>query len=107
MFGSMSTPWGVALIKQQLDDGVFFVQTVEHGGLLIDARRASELLSARARTIGKHWNEFLVFEQDVDIMVVFYEHPELYPWVEDDLLEKVAEDNLRKGHPDYFQLQAS
>jgi len=106
MRGSMSTPWGVALTNQQLDDGVFFVQTVEHGGLLIDNVKANELLSVQACTIGKHWNGFLVFEQDTDIMVVFYEHPEFYPWVEDDLLEKFAEDSLRKDHPDYFQLLA-
>ena len=102
MNGGMHTPWGVAHTKQQLDEGVFWVQTPEHGGILIEEAKAKEILSDKAINIGMHWNDFLAFEQDHDMMVVFYEHPEFYPWVEDELIEKFAEDSLRRNHPDYF-----
>jgi hypothetical protein len=102
MAGGMQTPWGVAQMRQQLDEGVFLVQTEEHGGLLIDADKARTLLSEKARKIGQLWNEFFAFEQDYDMMVVFYEHPEFYPWVEEELTLKFAEDSLHRYHPNYF-----
>lgn len=102
MSGGMHTPWGIAQTKQQLDEGVFWVKTAEHGGILIERAKAKEILSAKAISIGEDWNDFLAFEEEHAMMVVFYEHPELYPWVEDELTEKLAEDNLRKQHPEYF-----
>ena len=98
----MQTPWGAARTEQQLDKGVFLVKTDKHGGLLIEQAIAATLLSERALRIGKVWEQFFAFEQEHDMMVVFYEHPELYPWVEEDLTEKFAEDSLREHHPDYF-----
>lgn len=102
MTGGMQTPWGVAQMRQQLDEGIFLVQTETHGGVLIEAGKARTLLSEKARQIGQRWNDFFIFEQDYDMMVVFYEHPELYPWVEEELTLKFAEDSLRLYHPDYF-----
>lgn len=102
MVGGMHTPWGDAQTKQQLDEGIFLVQTAQHGGLLVKISRAKELLSEKAVKIGIPWNDFLAFEQDHDMMVVFYEHPELYPWVEEELTAKFAEDSLRQHHPEYF-----
>ena len=102
MTGGMHTPWGVADTKQQLDEGVFWVQTAAHGGILIDISKATAILTDKAISIGKRWNDFLAFEQDHDMMVVFYEHPEFYPWVEVELTEKFAEDSLRRNHPEYF-----
>jgi len=102
MTGGMQTPWGVAHTKQQLDEGVFWVQTVEHGGILIEKVKAEEILTEKAIKIGMYWNDFLAFEQDHDMMVVYYEHPEFYSLVEWELTEKFAEDSLRKYHPEYF-----
>ncbi len=102
MTGGMHTPWGIARSREELDEGVYLVKTADHGGLLITVERAQELLSEKARGIGKPWHDFLAFEQDHDMMVVLYEHPELYPWVEEELTEKFAEEGLRRDHPDYF-----
>lgn len=99
----MHTPWGVAQTKLQLAEGVFLVKTEVHGGILIEQTIAASLLSEKAIRIGKPWESFLAFEQDQDMMVVLYEHPEIYPWVEEELTEKFAEDNLREYHPEYFQ----
>jgi hypothetical protein len=101
---SMPTPWGIALTKQELAEGIFWVEAGEYGGLLITAAQARALLSEQARKIGLPWENFLVYEQERDMPVVFYEHPELYPWVEEELTEKLAADSLRLYHPEYFHL---
>ncbi len=98
----LHTPWGKTTSKQELATGVFWVETIEHGGLLINIAQAQSLLSDRARTIGKPWESFLAFEQERDMLVVFYEHPELYPWIEEELTEKLAADGLSLFYPDYF-----
>lgn len=98
----MHTPWGKAQTKQQLDEGVYWVTTEIYGGLLIEKERAQALLSTRACRIGMPWNDFLAFEQEHAMMVVFYEQPQLYPWVEEELSAKLAEDVLRLRYPDYF-----
>ena len=102
----MLTPWGVALMVHVLDDGISWVQTAEHGGLLLEQPQAEELLSPKARTLGIWWREFLTFEQDDALLVVFYEHPELYPWAEENLIQPLAETYLRATHPDYFNVSA-
>lgn len=98
----MLTPWGVAVAVHLLDEDVFWVQTTEHDGLLIQHTKAEMLLSARAMALGKWWNTFLTFEQDDTMLVVFYEHPELYPWAEEDLIKPLAEECLHSFYPDYF-----
>jgi hypothetical protein len=90
-------------MRQQLDEGVFLVQAETHGGVLIEADKARTLLSEKARSLGQFWNGFLAFEQDYAMMVVFYEHPELYPWVEEELTLGFAEESLRLNHPEYFE----
>ncbi|MBV9709517.1 MAG: hypothetical protein JO011_01235 [Ktedonobacteraceae bacterium] len=104
MPGGMHTPWGRAQTQHQLADGVFWVTTEVHGGLLIEIKQAEETLSEKALSIGKRWNDFLTFEQEKDMMVVFYEHPEWYPWMEEELVEQLAEESLRRDHPNYFAL---
>ena len=98
----LDTPWGIAHTRRQLAAGVFWVETKDHGGLLIEHEQAKENLSDKGLSFGKSWHDFLTFEQEKDMMVVFYEHPEWYPWMEEELTEKFAEDCLRRDHPDYF-----
>ncbi len=104
MPAGMHTPWGRAHTQHQLADGVLWVETEAHGGLLIEAAQAETILSLKALSLGKHWHDFLAFEQEKDMMVVFYEHPEWYPWMEEELTEQLAEESLRRDHPDYFAL---
>lgn len=100
---NMLTPWGKTITMQELAEGILWVETTEHGGLLIEAALVPSFLSERAREIGQVWEDYLVYEQEHDMMVVFYEHPELYPWVEEELTEKLATDSLRLFHPEYFK----
>lgn len=99
----IATPWGIALTTQELAEGVFWVETAEQGGLLIEREQAYTLLSASALKIGQSWDNFFVYEQEHDMPVVFYEHPEWYPWAEEELTEKLAADSLHLFHPEYFQ----
>ncbi len=103
----MPTPWGIALKTQKLAEGIVWVETAEHGGLLIATAQARQLLSEPALEMGHFWESFLAFEQAYDMMVVFYEHPELYPWIEEELTVKLAADGLRRYHPEYFAPFAS
>lgn len=102
MGGKMHTPWGVAQETQQLEEGVFWVETAGYGGLLIETAQAKATLSEKALRIGRPWHDFIAFEQEHDMMVVFYEHPEWYLWAEEELTEKLAEDSIRQHHPQYF-----
>ncbi len=97
------TPWGKATNTEQLANGILWVETIEHGGILVESTLAGTLLSAQARQIGHPWDSFLAFEQEHDMPVIFYEHPELYPWMEEILTEKIASDRLHLDHPEYFQ----
>jgi hypothetical protein len=99
---NMPTPWGNAITTQELAEGIFWVETAVHGGLLIEEAQARALLSEQALKLGQLWERFLVYEQENAMPVVFYEHPELYPWVEEELTEKLAADALRLSHPEYF-----
>src|ERR1019366_1772719 len=104
MPGGMHTPWGKAHVQRQLDNGVLWIEGEEQGGLLIEHAKATEILSEKALAIGRNWHGLLAFEQEKDMMVVFYENPELYPWMEEELTVQLAEESLRRGHPDYFTL---
>lgn len=102
MHAGTHTPWGFAHSQEQLDEGVLWVETVHHGGLLIEKTLARELLSAKARAIGMPWQDMLTFEQERAMAVVFYEHPEWYFWAEEELTKKLAEDLLHQFYPSYF-----
>jgi hypothetical protein len=99
---SMPTPWGRAVTMQKLAEGIFWVETADNGGLLIEVAQARMLLSEQALKMGLAWEHFLAYEQEHAMSVVFYEHPELYPWVEEELTEKLAADSLRLSNPGYF-----
>ncbi len=88
---------------QELAEGIYWIETADHDGLMIEAGQARELLSEQALKMGQVWENYLLYGQEYDMPVVFYEHPELYPWVEEELTEKLAADTLRLFHPEYFE----
>lgn len=104
---STSSPWGEVVTTQEIAAGVFWVETTEHGGLLIEADRAQTFLSYEALELGKPWTCFLAYEQEHDLPVVFYEHPEWYPWVEEELTERLAADCLHRSRSTYFRSVSS
>ncbi|HEY0753703.1 MAG TPA: hypothetical protein VGD98_07065 [Ktedonobacteraceae bacterium] len=104
---NIANPWGIALTSEKLAEGVFWIETAENGGLLIEIEWGQTFLSENALKIGQPWENLLVYEQEHDMPVVFYEHPELYLWTEEDLTAKLAADSLRISHPEYFNQSPS
>jgi hypothetical protein len=99
---SKQTPWGTALTTEKLGDGILWVETSTNGGILIETNLASSLLSARVLKLGQSWQNCLAFEHGNGLLAIFYEHPELYPWIEPELTEKISADCLHVEYPEYF-----
>jgi hypothetical protein len=94
-----STPWGEVWEWRRVVDGVFWVSTPAHGGLLIAARLAEETLSAHARTFGTTCGIWLCFEEDCEISIPLFECP-LWGTGQYNPL-RIAE-TIRMYFPDYF-----
>lgn len=105
MLEGMRTPWGAVQTTLTLADGVFWVQTPEQGGILIERTTATQLLTEKAQYLATAWENFLAFAEDREMSIVFYEHPEFYPWAEEELTKEIAEQSLREECPDYFTKQ--
>lgn len=70
-----SSPWDAVQECTKLDDGVFWVSTAGHGGLMIDKPTASALLSEPARRHGMDWGNFICYEEDCQCSIVFFDRP--------------------------------
>lgn len=66
------TPWGPALDVTRIDEGIWFVDTLSHGGYYVSPSRASEM-PARLR-IADGW-----YEQDYDWARVCIAFPAYFP----------------------------
>lgn len=76
---AMPTQWGKADDVKPLAEGTYFVQTPSHGGVMMGKTVAQRHLTAPARAVGKLWaNNWLTFEEDCELAVVIYEHPEWF-----------------------------
>ncbi len=99
---AMSIPWGEADCEEAVAPGVYWVGTAGHGGILVEKSRARELLSERAIKIGRSWGLYLAYEEDCDAYAVYYEHPEYCTWMKAEEMKKLAEENLHRWNPAYF-----
>ena len=73
-----NSPWDYTQTCERLADGVFWVTTAGHGGLMVDAATATEELSAPARQHGMKWGRFICYEEDVQCAIAFFERPDWY-----------------------------
>lgn len=69
--------WGPDVGFDQVQPGVFDVETSCHGGFLVDKHTAQTFLTPVARRHGNPVGSFLAYEEDCDAMIVLFEHPEL------------------------------
>lgn len=103
----MPTPWGMAQMKEQSVEGVWWVSTNNHGGIMVSKKRATEL-SEKARNMGKMWGYFYTFEEDCDFAVVLYEHPEWHPTWDTrplDQIKETAKESLLRWNEAYFSTE--
>lgn len=75
----MQTPWGPSQHQQKITDGMYWVSTSGHGGLLIECRIAGKLLSPWAFSYGGRYGQWLAYEEDCDYQVAFFELPQYWP----------------------------
>jgi hypothetical protein len=71
------TPWGTSDSRETIARGIHWVTTPSHGGLMISAAVAKELLSEQAIKIA-HPGKFagyVCFEEDCSYAVAFLENP--------------------------------
>lgn len=70
------SPWGVVDHSQQIAEGVYWVGTPSHGGLMVRQRIASELLTPSAQKEAEPYGLWLCFEEDCAYAVALFERPE-------------------------------
>ena len=109
----MLTPWGVSSHQTHITDGVWFVETARHGGILVRRHVAHTLLSPEAIVREKAWGSWLVYEEDCDWSLFAYEQPLLYaaactepgsPPRTAEEMQRAARECLSLWHPDYLAL---
>lgn len=92
------TPWGTVWSWSEVIDGVFWISTPIHGGLVIDLALAEATLSAQAKAFGSVCGRWLCFEEDCEVCIPLFEHPE---WAPTKSRLRIAE-WIRACFPDYF-----
>lgn len=88
----MNTPWGKSDHIEKVADGVQWVSTPGHGGLMIKEEVALEKLSEAAREVGEWFNGYLCYEEDIAWVVPLWEAQEWW--------EKSFQYGDKKGRPD-------
>ncbi len=75
--GSYS-PWGPAQDRTPIVDGVSWVSTASHGGLMVTRTAARKYLSAKAVEVAYpgQCGNYVCFEEDCSYAVALYERPE-------------------------------
>lgn len=110
---SIPTPWGEAQTYEVVANGVCWVTTARHGGILVDKWIAGTILSDRALAYGFEWGDTYAFEEDEAWAAFVYEQPALYAAycnrlkqtkrpVTEAAVKQSAKATLRRWFPDYF-----
>ena len=93
------TPWGGIWSWKEVIDGVFWVSTPIHGGMVIDLAVAETALSTQARSIGSLCGPWICFEEDCAVSIPLFEHPE---WGNQQSSRLTSADMIRAYFPHYF-----
>ena len=90
----MQTPWGYADRVIALARGVTDVSTPSHGGIIVTKRWGEANLSEAARDNGMKFMDGWAFEEDCKWVIVYNEHPELFPAINENGNREAAESAL-------------
>lgn len=69
----MNTPWGSSQHQKKLQEGVYEVSTAGHGGIMVDAKIAIDILTPQARAHGMKHGPWLCYEEDCQWAIPAYE----------------------------------
>jgi hypothetical protein len=101
-----STPWGPAQTSQVLTRGVVAYSTSQHGGVSVTINWARKNLSPQAQHLGEVWGGKLWYEEDVQVSILFLEHPEFYssrsPGLDLEIEKRNDTAAVRRYFPKYF-----
>lgn len=104
-----SSPWGKVDHCKPLCEGAFGVSTASHGGVMVEAGRAREILSARALEHSFTEGGYVCFEEDCAAPVALrelmdrglYKAPVNEYWKPGEY-ERVIDSSIQRWYPDYW-----
>jgi hypothetical protein len=103
-----STPWGAAQAGYQLARGVMLYSTAGHGGIRVTRKWAKDNLSGAAINLADTQGGYLWFEEDCQINLVLFEHPELWTKLfttqnkDPEEIRETARKSIAAYYPVYF-----
>jgi hypothetical protein len=83
------SPWGAIQSREKITEGVCWVSTARHGGLMVTRKAAEKYLSAKAIECAFPGiaGDYICFEEDCSYAVALFEHPEWLRKMEESKLE--------------------
>ncbi len=102
------SPWGAVQYCEEMNKGIYFVETAEHGGIMIKLEYAKEILSPEARRCGFRENGYLNFEEDCAASVAEREFIDKEIWEIPDYVkdkakyEKSLNNSIKRYFPEYW-----
>lgn len=103
LYEGMNTLWGTLQWTRTLAPGVYWVDTIGHGGLLISVAVAQRTLTPQACRIGERWGNWICFEEDCAVAAPLYEHPEWQKQLGGSPEDYDPAGVLRRYFPAYFE----
>ena len=103
------SPWGDVQHCEEMNEGIYFVETAGHGGIMIKAEYAKEILSPEARRCGFRENGYLNFEEDCAAAVAEREFLDNEIWeIPDYVKDKTEYENslnnsIKRYFPEYWE----
>lgn len=109
-----TSPWGSIQHCHKIIPGVFEVSTAGHGGIMVDAGIAEELLSPAAIKCGFRERGYFCFEEDCDASVVIRELLDKDLWKVPSYFtrgkeeyEKIINRSLIQWNPEYWEARGN
>ncbi len=103
------SPWGAVQHCEIMNTGIYSVDTASHGGIMIEAEYAKEILSPEAQKVGFYENGYLNFEEDCDADVAIRELLDKNIWEIPDKVndkekfESNVNNSIKRWNPEYWQ----
>lgn len=102
------SPWGEVQSCEELFNGIFLVNTLGHGGIMVESQSAFYLSSA-ARKCGFREGGYLCFEEDCQEAVVLRELLDRKLWAilerisDSTAFEQAIDEDLKRWNPEYWK----
>ena len=99
----MPTPWGRAQATTTYASGLLKVDTAGHGGLLLSRSFAAKNLSEAGRKRGEEFGQWLAYEEDSAVNIIFYELERFFREPSPELMHAGLRIDLERDFPGYLE----